>query len=862
MFQWPRRQLSVVIAVLLCSLWMGTAVFGQNLSVDQWVNLLGTENQQAFDYFVGLGPDAVPILQQAMETKWMFHAYIPQRHQVVKVMAAIDDRSTLPVLKMALTYESAIRETAIDAVLAIPGLTIGELFAELLTEQVDYQTAQLEILCKLYHDRQDVVPVLDEMFEFLASSSLDAGTIDKAADLIARFVIDDKVVTSTPQPLTREMILKALMEQQQAKEKAEEKPEPVDINPAIFDFLTEQLDHADTGNRVLALRTIGRLADLVRGLELNQEIDLTSFVQHLLPILGVPGTDMRCRILAAKALELITPHDQVVLAAFTEVLLAPGLDQEIYWAAVRALENAGTRGAGYLGDILDQIYTMEPAMRWRLAGAYALCANTDPKLIDKFAALISSGDPDLALYAVRVLTAVGPQAEPVVPALLDQLASEPEPEFELAVKAALLRIAPDQDQVRQFAGEIPAQSAPTKAVAAFPGAEGRGMLASGGRGGDVYIVTNIKDRGAGSLREAVSKPNRTVVFAVSGTIELESQLRTAANITIAGQTATGDGITVGDYPTLIGGSNSIVRYIRFRLGDRRGLTSSDALNIDRNISNVILDHCSVSWGTDEVFSSYDNSNITVQYCLFGEGLNWLNHSAVGLWGPRATYHHNLIYSNKTRHPKLAYLGDIVDFNNNVIYNWRERNVYTGSQGRINFIGNYFRPGPETQSHRGTLVLPEGDDVRIYITGNVMEGNPTVTDDNWRGVTGSARRMDQPYASSPMTIHSAEEAFQIVLEHAGASLPRRDAVDARVISDVINGTGKVILRQSEVGGYPIMNSVLAPVDTDWDGMPDMWEIYNGLDPYDPEDRNLDRDDDGYTNLEEYLNAIVAGHPLGE
>jgi len=147
----------------------------------------------------------------------------------------------------------------------------------------------------------------------------------------------------------------------------------------------------------------------------------------------------------------------------------------------------------------------------------------------------------------------------------------------------------------------------------------------------------------------------------------------------------------------------------------------------------------------------------------------------------------------------------------------------------------------------------------------MEGNPTVTADNWRGVTGSALRVDTPYQSAPMTIHSAEEAYEMVLAHAGASLPRRDAVDTRVINDVTNGTGKVILRQSEVGGFPIMNSVLAPVDSDQDGMPDLWEpdlweIYHGLDPFDPKDGSLDRDDDGYTNLEEYLNAIVAGHPL--
>lgn len=859
--QRSKEFIMMLVFVIICSLGIGLVAQGQNLTVSQWVNLLGSGNQQAIDYFAGLGPDAVPILLNAIENQWMFHAYIPQRQQVVKIMAEINDPSTLPILKKALTFEPSIRADAIDAVLALPGLAVGQLFAELIMDQVDYQLGQLEILRKLYNDKQDVVPILAEMFDLLAASSLDQGIMDKAADLIARFIIEEKTVAAPPQPITREMILKALLEQQQAQEKAEEKPQPADVNAAVIEFLKQQLSHAKLENQMLALRTIGRLADLVRGLELDQNIDVAQFVPGLLPVLVDPEAEMQSRVLAAKALEQIIPHNQETLAAYTGILLEQGLDREIYWAAVRVLETAGAEVSLYLKDVFDHIHSLEPSMRWRLASAFAACAKNNPQFVSDIAALLDSDDQELVLYAVRLLTAVGLQAEPVASVLLQRLTTAGDPELELAIKTALVRIAPNHEQVQLLVADIPAQSPPGKSVPAFPGAEGRGASASGGRGGDVYIVTNLKDRGPGSLREAVSKPNRTVVFAISGTIELESQLRTAANITIAGQTAPGDGITVADYPSLIGGSNSIVRYLRFRLGDRRGLTSSDALNIDRNISNVILDHCSVSWGTDEVFSSYDNTNITVQYCLFGEGLNWLNHSAVGLWGPRATYHHNLIYSNKTRHPKLAYLGDIVEFNNNVIYNWRERSVYTGSQGRINFIGNYFKPGPETQSSsRGTLVLPEGADVRIYIEGNVMEGNPTVTADNWRGVTGSALRVDTPYQSAPMTIHSAEEAYEMVLAHAGASLPRRDAVDTRVINDVTNGTGKVILRQSEVGGFPIMNSVLAPVDSDQDGMPDLWEIYHGLDPFDPKDGSLDRDDDGYTNLEEYLNAIVAGHPL--
>lgn len=859
--QWSKKIMTVLALMTVLGLGASLSVSAQNLSVSQWVTLLGSGNQQAFDCFVEMGPDAVPILLNAIETQWMFHAYIPQRQQVVKVMAAINDPAALPILKKSLTFEPTIRADAVTAVLALPGVSIGGLFAELLTEQVDYRTGQLEILRKLYDDGKDVVPVLAEMFDVLAQSQLDQSTVDKAADLIARFLIEEKVVEAPPQPLTREMLIKAWLEQQQAQQPQAQEKQPADVNAAVLQFLEEQLTNRGHGNRVLALRAIGRIADLRRGLELDDKISVAQFIPELLQILTDQKADMECRVLAAKALEQIVPHSQEVLAVFAELLLAPDLSQEIYSAAARVLEYAGMESSQYLAAILGGIDNLQPALRWRLASAYVVSCQVSPEILAAVADLLNAADPELVFYAVRILTAVGPQAEAAVPALLGKLAADSDPELVSAVEAALVRIAPEHDQVKPLAAAIPAQSAPSKTVPAFPGAEGRGAMATGGRGGEVYIVTNLKDRGPGSLREAVSQPNRTVVFAISGTIELESQLRTAANITIAGQTAPGDGITVADYPSLIGGSNSIVRYLRFRLGDRRGLTSSDALNIAQNVSNVILDHCSVSWGTDEVFSSYDNSNITVQYCLFGEGLNWVNHSAVGLWGPRATYHHNLIYSNKTRHPKLAYLGDIVDFNNNVIYNWRERSVYTGSQGRINFIANYFKPGPESQgSSRGTLVLPEGDDVRIYIEGNVLEGNPAVTADNWKGVTGSALRMKEPYPSVPMTIHTAEEAYELVLAHAGASLPKRDAVDTRVISDVINGTGKVILRQSEVGGFPIMNSVLAPKDSDQDGMPDLWEIYHGLDPFDAADGNLDRDDDGYTNLEEYLNALTVEHPL--
>jgi len=188
-------------------------------------------------------------------------------------------------------------------------------------------------------------------------------------------------------------------------------------------------------------------------------------------------------------------------------------------------------------------------------------------------------------------------------------------------------------------------------------------------------------------------------------------------------------------------------------------------------------------------------------------------------------------------------------------------VDTGSLGRINMIGNYFKPGPSTlPAVRNELLAPDPNDVRVYLEGNVIEGYPEITEDNLRGVKGFVLEMNAPYPGMNIAVHSAQEAFELVLAHAGASLPKRDAVDERVINDVKSGTGKILLRQSEVGGFPVMNSALAPVDSDRDGMPDMWEIYSGLDPYDPSDRNGDATGDGYTNLEKYLHALTQPHEL--
>jgi pectate lyase len=408
---------------------------------------------------------------------------------------------------------------------------------------------------------------------------------------------------------------------------------------------------------------------------------------------------------------------------------------------------------------------------------------------------------------------------------------------------------------------IPAQ------VPAFPGAEGYGKYTTGGRGGTVYEVTNLNDSGPGSLRDAVSQSGRTVVFRVSGDIELLSELVIRGdNLTIAGQTAPGDGICVRDYPTKINGNNIIVRYLRFRLGDRYGL-SSDALDINDQ-HDVIVDHCTMSWGVDECFSAYGNTNITVQWCIIGEGLNLKGHSMGGLWGGYTTYHHNLIHTSNTRHPKYAYTydEDITDSRNNVIYNWGYNSAYTSPTGRVNLVNNYYKAGPATGAGVMDRIVQAEPTKRMYITGNYVAGFPDITEDNWNGGVdplngGLPVKYETPFpVPNPLPEQSARDAYQEIIDHVGASYPTRDDADNRAIKNLVDSTGSIIMRQGDVGGFPRLRTLPAPTDTDHDGMPDAYESGTGLNPEDPADRNGDQNGNGYTNLEDYINGLT-GIPEG-
>jgi hypothetical protein len=449
-----------------------------------------------------------------------------------------------------------------------------------------------------------------------------------------------------------------------------------------------------------------------------------------------------------------------------------------------------------------------------------------------------------------------------------------------------------------IAAELPVLS--RARIPAFPGAEGAGAWTAGGRGGRVLVVSTLDDSGPGSLRAAVEAEGpRIVVFRVAGLITLETPL--AVNhpfLTLAGQTAPGDGVCIRGQTVAVNTHDVVIRYLRFRRGNLN--VRDDALG-GNPIGNVIVDHVSASWGLDENLSMYRHMhtlpggrqqklpvrNLTIQWSISSEALNLNNHAFGATWGgDGCSFHHNLFACNTGRNPSIG-MGGTFDFRNNVLFNWRHRTMDGGDgSSRVNVIANYYQPGPATSGElRYRICKAEARNSRDqfpgfgkwYVTGNVVHGIATVTADNWSGGVqysppvrdrneivpmGTERdvRADEPFPTAPVTLHSAAEAYQRVLAHAGASLPRRDAVDLRVIESVRTGKPTyqdgIINTPAEVGGWPDYQADIIPPDSDGDGLPDAWETQHGLNPQDASDAMQDKDGDGYANIEEFLNGT---HP---
>jgi len=431
---------------------------------------------------------------------------------------------------------------------------------------------------------------------------------------------------------------------------------------------------------------------------------------------------------------------------------------------------------------------------------------------------------------------------------------------------------------------------------AFPGAEGEGAISLGGRGGRAIYVTTLADSGPGSLRAAVEATGpRTVVFAVSGTIALKAPLRiTQGRITIAGQTAPGDGITLRDQPLMIDADDVVVRFIRARLGDAAN-ADDDAMSVGSG-QRIILDHVSTSWSSDESLSvsvarpdlgrpAYQH--VTVQWSLIGESLNCntakkgachgFGSLLRGAHGTRLSMHHNLWAHHQDRMPRPGNyltpdkdkLGGFYDIRANVFYNWgTERSGYNldrnGERASYNFVGNVYLRGP---SSKGAFAFEESNPgARAFFAWNSMDGQ--LPADPWALVRAHAQHLpaglpqgyQQPAAFrlAPVTVEAPNRTLARVLDGVGASLVR-DAVDQRLINDVRQRSGRLINSQTEVGGWPVLQSRPAPLDSDGDGMPDAWEAGQGLNPRDASDAARVDPATGYTQLERYLNGLVAHLP---
>lgn len=455
-------------------------------------------------------------------------------------------------------------------------------------------------------------------------------------------------------------------------------------------------------------------------------------------------------------------------------------------------------------------------------------------------------------------------------------------------------------------------------IPAFPGAEGGGAFTQGGRGGKIFVVTSLEDSGKGTFREACEAVGaRTIVFNISGIIRLKNRISMRAPyVTIAGQTAPGDGICIAGETLEIDTHDVIIRHMRFRRGATDVTRRDDALG-GNPMGNLIIDHCSVSWGLDENISLYRHQfkanekstldklpavNITIQNTISSEGMDTYNHafgSTIG--GLNSTFMRNLWADNISRNASIGMYGDF-NFVNNVIFNWWNRSLDGGDyRSLLNIINNYFKPGPITPKEepiRYRILKPESGYMkpktfgRAYVSGNYIDGSPEVTADNWNGGVQledlsleqskeylELMKQPKPFAMPAFKIMSAQEAYEFVLNNVGATLPKRDAVDERIIKQVRTGKievkdglensiGKqfvkrrlpedsykrgIITNPNQVGGYPEYKGK-AYKDSDNDGIPDAWEKQYGLNPKDASDANKDLNGDGYTNLEKYFNGI--------
>ncbi|MEO5713058.1 MAG: hypothetical protein ABIT37_06180 [Luteolibacter sp.] len=410
-----------------------------------------------------------------------------------------------------------------------------------------------------------------------------------------------------------------------------------------------------------------------------------------------------------------------------------------------------------------------------------------------------------------------------------------------------------------ISGAVGAFAAPL----AFPGATGFGAKASGGRGGEIYHVTNLDDSGPGSFRDAVSKGRRIVVFDVGGYIGLKSVVPVASDITIAGQTAPGEGVSTRDWEVSLSKSkNVIVRYMRFRLGLNPKQEKKYAVGMSES-ENIIFDHVSINWGRWDCIGMSKSDNITLQNCIVGPGIKPQRFGAL-IESDNVTFSHNLWISNQSRNPKSK---GTVQYVNNVVYNWGVCGYVGGHSGadhNADVINNYFIAGPSSGKNFVGEFAPTD---HIFQEGNLtdldrdgkLNGRSAEKEDFGRDKE-AATLLNKPLMKPevPVPADSAVEALRKVVTGAGCSLGR-DGVDLKLIADVksLGKSGSTIDSPDAMGGFGEIKGGPAKIKTSGDAIPDDWKRKHGLSLTDPNVANSDRDNDGITNIEEYLNELAGG-----
>ena len=621
--------------------------------------------------------------------------------------------------------------------------------------------------------------------------------------------------------------------------------------------------------------------------------DAASLQKSLIDLVGSQKNALELRRAAIYALEWVAKPDSAMFNQLITLAFERHQDQAISETAIRTIAQSRLNRPEDIWPLLAYMPFMNDEQLWLISPLIVEAGEKSQTIIQELTNLAIDGDNRARLLAIRCLSALEVGAKMAIPVLLDIIYNDTEQELRIAAIRALVQIGEGTQDLDPFLEDFALdynpnvqrialqglgrwKASPPEKVLAFPTAQGFGAWTPGGRGGKIYIVTNLNDKGPGSLREAVeASGSRIVLFNVSGTIFLESDLKIQnPYITIAGQSAPGHGITIANHETSVETHDVIIRHLRFRLGDQKR-AESDALGVN-GANNVIIDHVSASWGMDETLSVSESDNVTVQWSFITESMKNSYHSkgphgygslVRGGYGAKYSFINNLWAHHMGRMPRPGnynnYLVDpeglFVDFRNNVFYNWGGNvagaNNDKDSVTKYNFINNYYIRG---YNSTGSYAFREySTKAQAYFAGNYMNGiEPS---DPWSLVDVQISwntfmnyyKQEQPFESGHVTTVSAPEAYELVLANAGAQ--PRDAIDQRVQESVINRTGRHIDSQHEVGGFLEIQLFPPDKDSNNDGIPDWWYVKHGFNPSVGLPTDLDLNGDGYTIIEEYLNG---------